>query len=288
MSASRPASFITDDGITLSGARFGPEDGPLVLLLHGGGQTRHAWASTAARLAGQDYHVVTYDARGHGDSDWAPDGNYARPVHGRDLLAALRALDHRAFLVGASMGGTSALLAASEAPERVRGVILVDIVPGFAAQGVKRVRDFMQANPAGFASLEEAAAAVSAYNPNRASKNPAGLMRNLRAGSDGRLRWHWDPRVIGTAPTAETSAMLANRLASLPDSLPLLLVAGAESDVVDAAAMETFRRQAPHAEILSVSRAGHMVAGDRNDAFGDAISRFLERNAGTQTAGAAP
>jgi pimeloyl-ACP methyl ester carboxylesterase len=276
----RPVTFTTDDGLKLSGASMGPEEAPLVLLLHGGGQTRHAWASTAARLAGQNYHVVTYDARGHGDSDWAPDGNYALPVHGRDLVAVLRALDRRAFLVGASMGGTSALLAASEEPERVRGIVLVDIVPGFAAQGVKRIRDFMQANPAGFATLEEAAAAVSVYNPNRASRNPAGLMRNLREGTDGRLRWHWDPRVIGNAPTAETSAMLATRLASLPDNLPLLLVAGAESDVVDATAMEAFRRQAPHAEILSVSRAGHMVAGDRNDAFGDAISGFLKRITG--------
>jgi pimeloyl-ACP methyl ester carboxylesterase len=288
MNSSRPVTFTTDDGLKLSGAGIGPKEAPLVLLLHGGGQTRHAWASTAARLAGQNYQVVTYDARGHGDSGWARDGNYALPVHGRDLLAVLRALDCRAFLVGASMGGTSALLAASEAPERVRGIVLVDIVPGFAAQGVKRIRDFMQANPAGFATLEEAAAAVSAYNPNRSSGNPAGLMRNLREGSDGRLRWHWDPRVVGTAPTAETSAMLATRLASLPTSLPLLLVAGAESDVVDAGAMEAFRRQAPHAEILSVSRAGHMVAGDRNDAFGDAISGFLDRHAGNQTAGAAP
>jgi pimeloyl-ACP methyl ester carboxylesterase len=288
MSSQRPARFMTDDGITLSGANFGPEDGPLVLLLHGGGQTRHAWASTAARLAGNGYHVVTYDARGHGDSDWAPDGDYALPVHGRDLLAVLRALDRGACLVGASMGGISALLAASEAPWLVSGIVLVDIVPGFAARGVKRIRDFMLANPAGFATIEEAAAAVGAYNPKRSGRNPAGLMRNLREGADGRLRWHWDPRLVANAPTAETSAMLARRLAALPDSLPLLLVAGAESDVVDAAAMEAFRRQAPHAEILSVSRAGHMVAGDRNHAFGDAISEFLERNVGTQTAGAAP
>jgi pimeloyl-ACP methyl ester carboxylesterase len=284
----RPTTFTTDDGLTLSGARFGPEDGPLVLLLHGGGQTRHAWSGAAARLAGEGYHVVTYDARGHGDSDWSPDGVYALPVHGRDLLAVLRALGRRAFLVGASMGGTSALLAASEEPERVRGIVLVDIVPGFAAGGVQRIRDFMQANPAGFATLEEAATAVSAYNPNRASKNPAGLMRNLRQGPDGRLRWHWDPLVVGNAPTAATSVMLAERLASLPPALPLLLVAGAQSDVVDADAMAAFQRQAPHAEIISVSRAGHMVAGDRNDAFGDAISGFLERTARGQTAGAAP
>jgi len=277
MSAARPVAFTAEDGVRLAGDSRGPEDGPLVLLLHGGGQTRHAWTRTATRLAGEGYHVVTYDARGHGDSDWSPDGDYALPRHGRDLLAVLRALGEPAGLVGASMGGTSSLIAASDEPERAWGLILVDIVPGFAARGVQRVRAFMTANPEGFASLDEAAAAVSAYNPNRQSTNPAGLMRNLREGADGRLRWHWDPKVIGNTPTAKTSEMLATRLHSLPARLPILLVAGANSDVVDDRARDTFRAQAPHAEVISVAKAGHMVAGDRNDAFGDAISSFLAR-----------
>ena len=279
MSEARPVVFTANDGVRLVGETRGPDGGPLVLLLHGGGQTRHAWTSIANRLADEGYRVVTYDARGHGDSDWSPDGNYALPRHGLDLLGVLHALGKPAMLVGASMGGTSSLIAASDAPAVARALILVDIVPGFAADGVQRVRDFMTANPEGFASLEEAAAAVSAYNPNRKTGNPAGLMRNLREGADGRLHWHWDPRVIGETPTAETSKMLAARLHSLPESLPILLVAGANSDVVDERAMDTFREQAPHAEIVSVARAGHMVAGDRNDAFGDAISLFLKRAA---------
>jgi pimeloyl-ACP methyl ester carboxylesterase len=277
MSAIRPVAFTAEDGVRLAGDSRGPEDGPLVVLLHGGGQTRHAWTRTATRLAGEGYHVVTYDARGHGDSDWSPDGDYALPRHGMDLLAVLRTLGEPAGLVGASMGGTSSLIAASDAPDHAWGLILVDIVPGFAASGVQRVRAFMTANPDGFASLDEAAAAVSAYNPNRQSKNPAGLMRNLREGPDGRLRWHWDPKVIGNTPTAKTSEMLATRLHSLPARLPILLVAGANSDVVDDRAMDTFRAQAPHADVISVAKAGHMVAGDRNDAFGDAISSFLAR-----------
>jgi pimeloyl-ACP methyl ester carboxylesterase len=288
MSQARPVSFTTGDGVRLAGERRGPVGGPVVLLLHGGGQTRHAWTSTAIRLAGEGYQVVTYDARGHGDSDWSPDGDYALPRHGSDLVGVLRRLGKPAALVGASMGGTSALIAASDEPGCAWGLVLVDIVPGFAASGVQRVRAFMTANPDGFASLEEAAAAVSAYNPNRQSKNPAGLMRNLREGADGRLRWHWDPKVIGYAPTAATSQMLAARLHSLPETLPLLLIAGANSDVVDDRAMDTFREQAPHAEIISVAKAGHMVAGDRNDAFGDAISTFLKRALSGQTAGAAP
>jgi pimeloyl-ACP methyl ester carboxylesterase len=277
MTETRQVTFTADDGVRLVGDCRGTEDAPFVLLLHGGGQTRHAWTRTAARLAGEGWRVVTYDARGHGDSGWSPDGDYELPTHGRDVLAVLRTLGHPAALVGASMGGTSSLIAASDEPSRAWGLVLVDIVPGFAASGVERVRAFMTASPEGFANLEEAAAAVAAYNPNRASKNPAGLMRNLREGADGRLRWHWDPKVIGNAPTADTSDMLAARLASLPDTLPLMLIAGANSDVVDERAMDTFREQAPHAEIVSVARAGHMVAGDRNDAFGDTISGFLER-----------
>lgn len=288
MSEMRPVAFTADDGVRLVGDSRGPEDGPLVLLLHGGGQTRHAWTRTANRLAGEGYRVVSYDARGHGDSGWSPDGDYALPRHGNDLLRVLRSLGEPAALVGASMGGTSSLIAASEEPATARALILVDIVPGFAADGVQRIRAFMTANPDGFASLDEAAAAVSAYNPDRKAGNPEGLMRNLRKGADGRLRWHWDPQVIGNTPTAETSRMLADRLHSLPESLPILLVAGANSDVVDDRAMETFRAQAPHAEVISVAKAGHMVAGDRNDAFGDAISAFLARALGGQTVGAAP
>lgn len=288
MSAAEFVAFTAPDGIRLVGDARGPESGSLVLLLHGGGQTRHAWTRTAIRLAGEGYRVLAYDARGHGDSGWAPDGDYALPVHGKDLLSVLRDIGRPAALVGASMGGVSSLIAASDDPAVAWGLILVDIVPGFAAKGVQRVRDFMTANPDGFANLEDAAAAVSAYNPLRANKNPGGLMRNLRKGTDGRLRWHWDPRVIGQAPTAETSAMLAGRLASLPPTLPMLLVAGAQSDVVDDRAMEVFRVQAPHANIISVAKAGHMVAGDRNDAFGDAISGFLADAAPIQTAGAAP
>jgi pimeloyl-ACP methyl ester carboxylesterase len=277
MSEVEAAEFAAPGGVRLVGELRGPADGPLVALLHGGGQTRHAWGRTANRLAAEGYRIVTYDARGHGDSGWSPDGDYALPVHGHDLLAVLHALGRPAALVGASMGGTSALIAASEEPERARGLVLVDIVPGFAASGVERVRAFMTANPDGFASLDEAAAAVNAYNPHRENKNPEGLKRNLREGPDGRLRWHWDPKVIGTRPTEETSAMLAKRLASLPSSLPILLIAGARSDVVDDRAMDMFRAQAPHAEVISVAKAGHMVAGDRNDAFAEAISGFLAR-----------
>lgn len=274
----RPIRATNAEGMAIVGELRGDGEAPLVLLLHGGGQTRHAWNGTANHLLGAGFAVGSYDARGHGDSDWATDKDYALPAHGRDLVAVLRAVGRPAALVGASMGGISALFAGADVPEMVRALVLVDIVPRFAPEGVARVRAFMQAHPDGFATVEEAAAAVRAYNPNRApSKNPSGLMRSLREGGDGRLRWHWDPAVVGDAPTEALSDMLSERLAALPASLPLMLISGAQSDVVDPQAAAEFRRQAPQAEIVAVDRAGHMVAGDRNDAFSAAIGGFLKR-----------
>ncbi len=292
-----PIQVATAEDISLRGEVQGPDTAPLVMLLHGGGQSRHAWRGTARRLIADGFAVGTYDARGHGDSDWAPDKDYSMTAHARDLIAVLRALGRPAALVGASMGGISGLLAAAAMPDLVRALVLVDIVPRFAPGGVERIRAFMQAHPEGFATVDEAAAAVRAHNPNRPPpKTPDGLMRSLREGPDGRLRWHWDPAVVGEAPGAELTELLSKKLAALPASLPLMLVSGARSDVVDAEAIEEFRRQAPHAELVAVSSAGHMVAGDRNDAFGDAISAFLKRidssrlppAQGFQTAGAPP
>jgi pimeloyl-ACP methyl ester carboxylesterase len=279
----KPLLVTTREGLRLTGEMAGSGQSPLVLLLHGGGQTRHAWAATAARLIEEGFDVVRYDARGHGDSDWSPNRDYRMETHARDIIDALRMLDRPASLVGASMGGVSGLIAAAEAPERVRSLVLVDIVPRFAPKGVERVRSFMLAHPDGFATIEEAAAAVRAYNPLRApSRNPQGLLRSLRE-RHGRLYWHWDPAVIGDPPGEELSSMLSERLAALPSAMPLLLVSGAQSDVVDPEAIEEFRRQAPQAETVAVQRAGHMVAGDRNDAFSDAIGDFLKRSLPAQT-----
>lgn len=272
-------TVTTRDGLRLRGEIEGERTAPLVVLAHGGGQTRHAWTGAAERLLDEDFSVVRMDARGHGDSDWSPDRDYRMETFADDLMQLLDTLGRPAALVGASLGGVSALLTAAQAPDRVWSLILVDIVPRFAGPGVERVRRFMHAHSDGFATLEEASAAVRAYNPHRPPpKDPGNLMRNLRE-RNGRLHWHWDPAVTGAAPDAALGAMLSARLAAIPPSLPLLLVSGADSDVVDPEAVAEFSRQAPQAETVIVPRAGHMVAADRNDAFGEAISTFLKRAA---------
>ena len=138
---------------------------------------------------------------------------------------------------------------------------------------------FMNAKPEGFESLEEVADAIAAYNPSRPRpKDLSGLKKNLRQGEDGRYRWHWDPAFMGgeRRDLAEAHAAVesldeaASRL-----SLPTLLVRGRTSDLLSEEGAQHFLQLAPHARFADVSGAGHMVAGDRNDAFNSAVVRFL-------------
>src|SRR3954454_21554939 len=91
-------------GVTIVGDSGGNPDGPLVILQHGGGQTRHAWKGAGETLGAAGYYAVAFHARGHGDSDWAPGGLYGQDVIVEDLLAVIDALGGKPpLLVGASM-----------------------------------------------------------------------------------------------------------------------------------------------------------------------------------------
>lgn len=269
------------DGLALEADIAGPASGAAVVLLHGGGQTRHAWSRAFRALTGAGYRVLSYDARGHGGSAWDDAGDYSTDALMADLGAVQAYLDAPVALVGASMGGITSLAAIGEGAVRdVEALVLVDVAPHIRREGVARIRAFMTANPDGFANLEEVADAVAAYNPDRPRpKDPSGLMKNLRTGDDGRLYWHWDPRIISDrfdehAAYLDTFEERMTAAARAVD-VPTMLVRGTHSDVVSADGAERLRELIPDARIEDVGGAGHMVAGDRNDAFNDVVSRFL-------------
>jgi non-heme chloroperoxidase len=250
-----------------------------VVLLHGGGQTRHSWARTAQRLADSERTAVALDARGHGDSQWDAGQDYSLEAFADDLVAFLETLGRRAVLVGASLGGITALTVAGKRPELVGGLVLVDVVVQIESAGVDRIRDFMRARPDGFGSLDEVADAIAAYNPlRRRSRNLDGLRKNVRRGADGRWRWHWDPAFmqIGDEPRRQSDPA---RLAAAAEHVtaPTLIVRGAQSDVVSDAGLADMLQRMPTAEVANVAAAGHMVAGDDNDVFASALEEFLAR-----------
>lgn len=259
-------------------------DGPPVVLAHGGGQTRHSWGGTAAVLASQGHRVVSIDLRGHGDSAWDPDGNYEMSAYRDDALAVVAWIGEPVRWVGASLGGITGLHAVNEDPTQFSSLILVDITPRPAAKGVTRILEFMAKDAInGFGSLDEAADAIAEYQPHRPRpKNLSGLSKNLRLGDDGRWRWHWDPAFLDFRTGDTTSEHARDRHHGELEgfarnlTLPTLLIRGRLSDLVTDAEVEGFLKLVPHAEYVDVAGAAHMIAGDKNDVFTNAVVDFLE------------
>jgi pimeloyl-ACP methyl ester carboxylesterase len=264
-------------GVSLTGERWGDDGGDVVLLLHGGGQTRHSWKRTAARLAESGRTAVLLDARGHGDSDWHPDGDYSLDGFVGDVLEYIATLERPPVIVGASLGGITALVVAGEHPGAARGIVLVDVVVQVEPEGVARIRSFMAASPHGFGSLEEVADAIAAYNPLRPRpRNLDGLRKNVRRREDGRWYWHWDPAFISIDDEPQRRVRPDRlRAAAQHVTVPTLIVRGVQSDVVSDAGLADMLTLVPQARAVDVAAAGHMVAGDDNDVFTVELEAFL-------------
>ena len=282
-STPQTVEFSGVDGITLVADEWNrgadaAADRPTILMLHGGGQNRFSWKNTGQILADQGFHVVALDARGHGDSDRAPEADYAIETLTTDVMHVLDEIGRPVVLIGASMGGLTGILVADRAgPDKVTRLILVDVVPRFEKSGSARIRDFMFNHIHGFDSLEHAAEAVAAYLPHRKKpRSPEGLKKNLRL-RDGRWYWHWDPAFMtkpGDDPQLRTGKF---EQAAIDLRIPILLIRGKLSDVVTPEGVRDFLAKVPNAEFVELSDAGHTAAGDDNDAFSAAVVAFVNR-----------
>jgi pimeloyl-ACP methyl ester carboxylesterase len=276
--------------VSLAADGYGDPGDPPVVLLHGGGQTRHSWANSARLLGDAGWYALTVDLRGHGDSDWSPDGDYQFQRFADDVRAIAVSLPAKPALVGASLGGMASLLAVGESDDEIASaLVLVDIAPRVELAGVARIRTFMRQGLDGFPDLDSAADAIASYNPHRPRpKDLSGLTKNLRLKEDGRWYWHWDPQfmalqepdVPGLDGLPSARMVQAERLeeAARHLELPTLLVRGGSSDLLSEEGAAAMRALVPHAKQVDVAGAGHMVAGDRNDRFNAAVVDFLEHD----------
>jgi pimeloyl-ACP methyl ester carboxylesterase len=277
----RQITYHASDNVPLIADVGGDASSATVVLMHGGGQTRHSWSGAMNALIAAGYHVINLDARGHGESGWSPDGQYPLDVRASDLGAVLKGVRGPVGLVGASMGGATALMAiANNVQPPAAVLVMVDIVPRPDPIGTAKITAFMQSYPEGFATLEDAANAVAAYNPHRPRpRDVNGLRRNLRLRKDGRFYWHWDPRMLDPGTRPEPGEWAERLIACCAKvHVPTLLVRGMASDVVTDAGANEFKRLLPSLEIFNVPGAGHMVAGDRNDVFNEGLIEFLRQH----------
>ena len=272
-----PCSFTAPDGVVLAADSWGDPANPPVILSHGGGQTRHSWGATARKLAEQGWYALAYDHRGHGQSDWSPDGVYGLGLFAGDMKAIADKLDRKAHVVGASLGGFSALVSGGELDtELFESITLVDVTPSLNREGVNHIFDFMRSNlEEGFANLDEVADVIAKFTGRPRRDDLSGLEKNLRQ-KDGRYYWHWDPDFFTLREDRQSNP---NRVvdASKNISIPIMLIRGRMSDVVTELQVKEFLELVPHAEYIDVEHARHMVAGDKNDIFTEAVSDFLNR-----------
>ena len=276
--------FVGCENNKLIASAFSAFDNP-ILLLHGGGQTRHSWQKSAKQFAELHGLAITIDGRGHGDSQWVSSKAYRFNDYTKDLVVLAQQIiektGEKPIAIGASLGGISALNAQyQENQSLLSALVLVDITPRVNFSGVAKILGFMAERvEEGFATIDEAADAIAAYLPDRKrAKNLKGLEKNLRKCDDGRWRWHWDPAFLDARSRSmdDRDDWIEDGLEAVKAlTIPTLLVRGAKSELIEKAHVEEFLELAPHAKYIDVNDAGHMVAGDKNDVFFEGIKGFL-------------
>lgn len=265
------------DGLSLAGEAFGDPAAAPVLFFHGGGQSRKAWVGSARKVAEAGYYGVAFDLRGHGDSEWAADGDYLLDAYARDIEALLGQFDRPVTLVGASRGGQAALVAGSRQPDRVRLIMLADVAPMIRNDGIDGIRAFYAEGEAGFATLDEAADSLAHHLGQRRMPDPSRLARAMRRGDDDRWHWHWDPATGHQQflhPPSEGEALLA---AAARVQSPLVLVRAEHSHLLTDEGVEQFGLLAPQLDVRIAKGVGHMFTADRNEGFAVDLLACLDR-----------
>jgi pimeloyl-ACP methyl ester carboxylesterase len=268
---------LPGDGLTLRADAYGPHGGPPVLFFHGGGQSRRAWSGAARTVGAAGYRAFTVDLRGHGDSDWAADGDYLLDAFARDVAALLDSFAVPVALVGASRGGQSVLVGGARRPGKVAVAVLADVAPRMRDAGLDAMRGFFAASIGGFGSVEEAADALAEQLSLPRRQDVSRLEKTMRRGVDGRLYWQWDPLTVSPQFLNPPSEGIAIEQAAASFKDPVVLVRAEHSALIDDEGEALFRRLAPQLEVRTALGVGHMVTGDLNDAFAEGLLDHLAR-----------
>ena len=268
-----------DRTVTANGLRFhyldwGNDDKPPMLLLHGRTQSAHSW-DFAALAFHDDFHVIALDQRGHGDSEWSPNGDYTLDAQSQDIMGVVEALDLSSLvLIGHSMGGRSALVYAGQHPERLRALVVVEMVPAQERSGGPRI-GIWHLLPAETDSFEEYVEAAQRVNQRRSKDQLRGSLRHqLRQFTNGKWSWKWDPVLRDTNTSGWTAEALWECVRNI--RCPTLLVRGSESGLISDETVQRMMETMVDVRVVTVPGAGHLVPGDKPPTFHQVVRDFLE------------
>jgi esterase len=244
-------------------------EGPPVAILHGLFGSGRNWRSIAQQLAAR-HRVLALDLRNHGASPWADGMSYGELVD--DLRASLRERGiERTALLGHSMGGKIAMLAAVLHPGEIDHLVVVDIAPVPNPPNLLAyVRAMRGVDLRGVTRRSEVDARLAAAIPEVAER--AFLLQNLII-EDGNTHWRLNLEAI----EREFPQILdfPNLPAGTAYQGPTLFVAGADSTYIHSADEPSIRRLFPQARIRRIEGAGHWVHAEQPRAFLQAVEPFL-------------
>ena len=277
------SKFVRANGLNFHYLEWGSPDNPVILLLHGFAQQAHSWDFVSLSFADR-YRVIALDQRGHGDSDWAADGDYSTEIQQIDIKAIVDALSLNKFiLMGLSMGGRNAFTYAAHNPEKIKALIIVDAGPANLTKGSKNIQSFVEQGDE-LNSVEDFVARVMKYNPRRDPVQIRGsIVNNLKQLPNGNWTWKYDKAL--RAPGAQNRIItpeIATRLWKYLESLqcPTLVVKGDRSDVFSGHTADEMLDRIPNAQLAVVENAGHLVTGDNPSGFEKAVTNFIQNISG--------
>ncbi len=250
-------------------SEWGQPGRPQILLLHGGNQSAHSWDLVSLHLSHR-YHVFALDQRGHGDSEWNRELDYSVEAMAADAVAFIadQRLE-RPIIFGHSMGGRVTLTLASQHPELARGLVIVDVGPELSPEGIEKISNFVTHNVE-FDDLDVFLDNVAKYDPFRSRAHIARTVKyNMLRRIDGKYVSKVDHRRI---PGRHVDLTL-DSVSGLP--CPVLVIRGAESNILTPEAAERFASSLPQGRLVTVADCGHNVHSGNTPGFLDAIAPFL-------------
>ncbi len=267
-------NIVWANGMSFHYLEWGNPGAPLIVMLHGGSQQAHSWDFVSLPLS-EHFQIIALDQRGHGDSDWAADGDYSLEAHQADLDSLVQALGLSSFnLIGHSMGGRNSYVWASRHPEKLRSLVIVDTGPVAQSRGRNRIQNFREL-PDELDSFEEFADRVQEYTGRSREQTLGALKYSIRRRADGKWSWKYD-KLLRT-PGRQAPGWSAERLwdAVAKITCPTLVVRGGDSDIFADETMQRMRQVIPNCDTVTVPNAGHLVAGDNPADFLTAVGAFL-------------
>lgn len=270
------SKFATVNGLRLHYLDYGTAGQPALVCIHGLTGNAHNFDAVAPRLSAS-YHVLSLDVRGRGDSAWGPPAQYTVPVYVGDLGALLDALAiRRASLIGTSMGGIISIALAGSYPERVERVVLNDIGPEVDAAGGQRIAGYVTTAPNEFASIDEVVAYYRQNYPPMV-KMPEALMADfvkwsVKPTATGRLTWKMDPAVRRAMGGATVRLDLWEPYRRI--TAPILIVRGAQGDILSSATAARMCRESSRAHLVEVPGVGHAPSLSEPESV-KALAEFL-------------